>query len=48
MGDNKKRNAQIDTLICNAGISLHEGELLNVSIEQFEKQIRVNLESVYF
>lgn len=44
----KKRNAQIDTLICNAGISLHEGELLNVSIEQFEKQIRVNLESVYF
>ena len=39
---------EADSLICNAGISLHEGDMLNVSIEQFEKQMRVNLESSYF
>lgn len=38
----------IDCLVCNAGISLHEGNLLKVTHEQFEKQIRINLESVYF
>ena len=41
-------NQKIDSIVCNAGISLHEGEILNVSIEQFEKQVKVNLESVYF
>lgn len=39
---------RIDCLVCNAGISLHEGNLLKVTHEQFEKQIRINLESVYF
>lgn len=38
----------VDTLVCNAGISLHEGDILHVSQEQFEKQMKVNLESVYF
>lgn len=44
----RTNNKQIDSIVCNAGISLHEGEILNVSIEQFEKQVKVNLESVYF
>ena len=43
-----QKKTKIDTLVCNAGISLHEGEILNVTVEQFEKQVRVNLESVYF
>lgn len=38
----------IDCLVCNAGVSLHEGNLLKVAQEQFEKQIRINLESIYF
>lgn len=44
----QKMNPAIDTLVCNAGISLHEGELKNVSCDQFERQMRINLESVYF
>ena len=39
---------KVDSLICNAGISLHEGNILNVSKEQFDRQMAVNLESVYF
>ncbi len=39
---------KVDSLICNAGISLHEGNILNVSREQFDRQMTVNLESVYF
>lgn len=38
----------IDFLICNAGISLHEPNILSVSIENFERQMRTNLESTYF
>lgn len=44
----RTNNQKVDSIVCNAGISLHEGEILNVSIEQFEKQVKVNLESVYF
>ena len=41
-------SGHVDMLICNAGISLHEGNMLNVSEEQFEKQLKINLESIYF
>lgn len=44
----EKKIGQVDCLVCNAGISLHEGNLLNVTKEQFDRQFRVNLESVYF
>jgi len=39
---------EVDSLVCNAGVSLHEGNILKVTTDQFEKQIRINLESVYF
>lgn len=39
---------KIDCFVLNAGISLHEGNFLNVSEEGFEKQFRINLESTYF
>lgn len=38
----------IDTLVNNAGISLHEGNIRNVKIEQFDRQIDVNLKACYF
>jgi len=38
----------IDCLVNNAGISLHEGRIENVSIEQFDKQISTNLRGAYF
>lgn len=38
----------IDSLVCNAGISLHENNILNVSVENFERQLKINLESNYF
>ncbi len=37
-----------NVLVNNAGISLHEGDIRNVSFEQFDKQINVNLKSSYF
>ena len=39
---------KIDILICNAGISLHEGNIMNVKEEDFEKQINTNLKGIYF
>ena len=39
---------KIDIMICNAGISLHEGSILNVSEEDFQKQIDTNLKGTYF
>lgn len=44
-------NSRVDglnCLICNAGISLHEKNILEVSQEQFDQQINTNLKSVYF
>lgn len=34
----------IDAVICNAGISLHEDNILDVTIDNFEKQLQTNLE----
>lgn len=39
---------KIDCLVCNAGISLHEGTINHVSIESFDKQMNVNLRANYF
>lgn len=38
----------IDCLVNNAGISLHEGNILNVSLEQFNRQVETNLRGAYF
>lgn len=38
----------VNVLINNAGISLHEWAIENVSIEQFDKQIHTNLRGGYF
>lgn len=38
----------INCLVNNAGISLHEGEISNVSEEQFDAQISTNLKGGYF
>lgn len=37
-----------NVLINNAGISLHEGNIFNVSIEQFDAQFDTNLKASYF
>lgn len=37
-----------DVLVNNAGLSLHEGNIDNVSIEQFDAQIDTNLKASYF
>lgn len=38
----------VDCLVNNAGISLHEGNILNVTFEQFDAQINTNLRGGYF
>ena len=38
----------IDCLVNNAGISLHEGNIENVSIEQYDQQFNTNLRGPYF
>ncbi len=38
----------VDTLVNNAGISLHEGYIGNVSQSQFDSQINTNLRGSYF
>lgn len=38
----------INCLVNNAGISLHEGEISNVTEEQFDSQISTNLKGGYF
>lgn len=38
----------IDTLVCNAGISLHEGNINNVTIEGYDQQMDINLKANYF
>ena len=39
---------KIDCLINNAGISLHEGNMLNVTLEGFQNQFDTNLKGAYF
>lgn len=39
---------QIDVLVNNAGISLHEGNIRNVTKDSFDAQFDTNLKSVYF
>lgn len=43
-----KQYKQIDCLINNAGISLHEAHFLNVSEEGFDNQFATNLKGSYF
>ena len=38
----------INCLVNNAGISLHEGNIENVSIEQYDQQFNINLRGPYF
>lgn len=38
----------LDTLMINAGFSLHEGDILNVTPQQFDSQIATNLRGAYF
>lgn len=38
----------LNTLVNNAGISLHEWYIENVSVEQFDRQIATNLRGCYF
>lgn len=41
-------NANIDCLVNNAGISLHEGNIQNVTIDSWNKQFMTNLQGPYF
>jgi 3-oxoacyl-[acyl-carrier protein] reductase len=43
-----KMNGRIDCLVNNAGISLHEWNFHNVTIDSFDSQIKVNLRGSYF
>lgn len=38
----------IDTLVCNAGLSLHEGTIDHVTIAGYDQQMDVNLKANYF
>lgn len=38
----------VDCLVLNAGISLHEGNILNVTPEGFDRQFNINLRASYF
>lgn len=43
-----KFNGKIDSLVSNAGISLHENHYKNVTIEGFDKQFDTNFKAGYF
>lgn len=44
----KKFNRPINVLIHSAGISLHEGNFRNVTLEDWDSQFTINLKSIYF
>lgn len=44
----KLAGGEFDALVLNAGISLHEENILKVTVEDYEKQFQTNLESAYF
>lgn len=46
--DAKELLGDIDSIVCNAGVSFHEKNIMDVSIDAFEKQIKTNLEGNYF
>lgn len=48
INDIYNKYGKIDCLINNAGISLHEGNILNVSEDNFQDQIDTNLKGGYF
>jgi NAD(P)-dependent dehydrogenase (short-subunit alcohol dehydrogenase family) len=41
-------NGEISAIVLNAGISLHEGNFLNVTFDNFSQQVDVNLKSNFF
>lgn len=43
-----KKLGHIDTLVCNAGASFHEGTIDNVTVAGYDKQMDVNLKANYF
>lgn len=43
-----EKYGKIDCLINNAGVSLHEGNMLNVSEDNFDNQFTTNLKGAYF
>lgn len=43
-----KLGGRIDVLVNNAGISLHEGSIFNVTLEGFDAQFGTNLKGPYF
>ena len=38
----------VDSLVCSAGVSFHEKNICDVSIDNFETQFKTNLEGAYF
>lgn len=44
----KKLLGGADCLVCNAGLSLHEGNISNVTVNGYDKQMNVNLRANYF
>ena len=41
-------DGRIDCLVNNAGISLHEKSMMEVTLETFDKQLDINLKAPYF
>lgn len=41
-------DGRIDCLVNNAGISLHEKSMMEVTLETFDKQLEINLKAPYF
>lgn len=44
----EKFGKTVDSLICNAGISLHEGDFHRVTAESFDRQFNTNFRASYF
>lgn len=44
----KAKLGSIDSMVLNAGVSLHEGNFMNVTQEGFDTQFDINLKSNYF
>ena len=44
----EKKFGTINCLVCNAGISNHESNMMNVTIDGFDQLMSVNLKSTYF
>lgn len=44
----EKLNGDIDVLVCNAGVSFHEKDIMDVTIDGFNQQFDTNLKGAYF